>query len=84
MAVNAQASTQRAYYRAFRYADGPVPAIDLVRAGVAEDLRPWFVGAADLRAQLGVAHGLLAHAILDAVAYGRLRSQLLAVDARGS
>jgi hypothetical protein len=61
-----------------------VPAIDLVRAGVAEDLRPWFVGAADLRAQLGVAHGLLAHAILDAAAYGRLRSQLLAPEARAN
>jgi len=81
---NGRALTQRAYYRAFRYADGPVPAIDLARAGVAEDLRPWFVGAADLRAQLGVAHGLLAHAILDAASYGRLRSQLLAPEARSN
>lgn len=81
--ANAQASIQRAYYRAFRYADGPVPAIDLAWAGVAEDLRPWFVGAADLQAQLGVAHGLLAHAILDAAGYIRLRSHLLALDARG-
>ena len=75
--INAATSTQKAYYRAFRYMRAPMAAVDLVKAGVPDELQSWFGEARDLQAQLLVAHALLAQAILDAPSYERLRGQLI-------
>jgi hypothetical protein len=76
--LNEATSTQKAYYRAFRYLRGPMAAADLVKVGVPDELRSWFDNATDLQAQLLVAHALFAQLILDAPGYERLRGQLLA------